>query len=152
MPSNKRRIIVDESSDDDEVVYCLKPKTVKNIRMVLEAIRDLFEDAVTTFERDDDDDETSEAEKFLLDNLCTDPGVLDIDNIMKLLEDEKNHLQVMDALACVQDYDYDWADITARIDSDQDQKEFRRIWDLLPRWAEAAKEQRTRASKKRKSE
>jgi hypothetical protein len=148
MPSNKRHIIVDESSDDEEVVYFLKPKTVKNLPMLLDAIAPLIEDSVTSFVRDDD--ETSETEKFLLKKLCTEPGVLDNDKIMKLLEDEKNHLQVMDALACVRGYDYDWADVVVYIDLDQDEWEIRRIWDLLPRWAVAAKEQRTRASKKRK--
>ena len=140
--------IVIEEPEVEKTLYVLGKKTLKNMPMFLHALAYVFEDTATSVVLDDD--ESSEAEKFLLRELCTEPGIFDEDKITKLLEDETNHLQVMDALACMQNYDFEWGDITAGIDSEEDEKEVLRIWNLLTKWAEAAKEQRTRASKKRK--
>jgi len=152
MPGTKR-IFVDEPSVDEEIVYCLTPETVKNMTKFLNALARQFEDIVVALGIGaEDDEDMSEREQFLYGDLCSKPGVFAVGEIMKRLENEKNHLQVMDALACMHDYDFDWDAIKDGIDSEEDEKEVHRIWRLLSKWADVANEQRTRASKKRKSE
>jgi predicted lipoprotein len=118
MAHSMKNILVIDEPEVEQTVYVLGKKTLKNISMFLDALARVFEH--TTEGMALDDDETSEAEKFLLAELCTKPGVFNVDKIKKLLEDENNHLQVMHALACMQNYDFEWRDVTDGIDSDED--------------------------------
>ena len=97
------------------------------------------------------DEESSEAEIFLMKELCTTPGTLDEEKILNLLKTEDNDLRVMEALYCLLGYDIDMRDVEEGCLSEKDVDEVRRIVRLLPRWHEAAKKKRMRDSKKAKS-
>jgi hypothetical protein len=101
---------------------------------------------------DEPDDESTEAETFLLTCLCSKPGTLDVEGILALIEaDEDTHLPVMEALDCLLGYDIDMHDVESFLDSEEDVAELRRIVEWLPKWAECAQQERVRASKKMKS-
>ena len=122
-------------------MYVMSKKTKKSIRVLVDAFHGPFWQAI---DGDEPDEESSEAEIFLLKTLCSSPGTLDVEKIMELLEDETNHLRVMQALYCLLDYDINMADVVDYLDSEEEVAEFRRVVRLLPRWAEV------RSSKKSK--
>jgi hypothetical protein len=128
MPKHKR--VVHDSSSDDEgerIIYVLGNRTKEFLPKFLEAF------AVPFWQNkggDEPDDESTEAETFLLTCLCSKPGTLDVEGILALIEaDEDTHLPVMEALDCL----------------------LGRIVEWLPKWAECAQQERVRASKKMKS-
>ena len=150
MPGNKR-VLVDDSSSDEEILYVLGKKTLKNMRMFLEA----FSEEFWRVKDGDEPDEDDEAEIFLMKTLCTEPGELDIEKILKLLEDEKNHLPVMEALECLLSYDIDRKHVDSHVLSDEEVAELHRIAELLPKWGKGARDEREKrasASKKATSE
>ena len=150
MPSNKR-ILVDDSSSDDETVYVyvLSNKTLQKMPMFVQAFSEPFWQQK---DGDEPDEESSTAETFLLKVLCSTPGTLDEEKILDLLKDEKNHLPVMEALECLLGYDLDMQDVESGLQSEQEVAEVRRIVRLLPKWAKIANEERSIAFKKAKSE
>ena len=146
MPGSKR-VLCDSSSDDEIVVFTLGKKTLKNFPTFLHAYSVPFHQHMDGQAIEDD---MSEAETFLLGELCTKPGTFDEDKIMRLLKDEANHLPVMEALAFLLNYDINLDDVTDGFD-EADTAEIKRINALLPRWAEIAKKERARLSKKANS-
>jgi hypothetical protein len=150
MPKHKR--VVHDSSSDDEgerIMYVLGNRTKEFLPKFLEAF------AVPFWQNkggDEPDDESTEAETFLLTCLCSKPGTLDVEGILALIEaDEDTHLPVMEALDCLLGYDIDMHDVESFLDSEEDVAELRRIVEWLPKWAECAQQERVRASKKMKS-
>ena len=141
-----KRVLCDSPSDD-EIDYVLCEKTVENFPKFLHAYSLPFWQQM---DGDDIEDDMSEAETFLLKDLCTKPGTFDEDKIMGLLKDKANHLPVMEALACLSGYDLDMRDVTDGLD-EEDIAEITRINALLPKWAGIAQKERSRASKKAKS-
>lgn len=148
MLSNKR-ILVYDSSSDDETVYVLGIKTLQNMPMFVQAFSGPFWQQK---DGDEPDEESSAAEVFLLKELCSTPGTLHEEKIIDLLKDEKNHLPVMEALECLLGYDLDMQDVESGLQSEQEVAEVRRIVRLLPKWAKVANEERSIAFKKAKSE
>jgi len=149
MPTHNKRVLVDSSSEDEEILYVLGEKTLKHIPMFVNAFTGPF---LQLADGEGPDEESSTAEIFLMTELCSKPGTLDDEKTVELLKDEKNHLPVMEALHCLLGYDLDMADVEASLTSEDEVAEVRRIVRLLPRWYEAANTERERASKKRKSE
>ena len=150
MPGNKR-VLIDESSSDEEILYVLGEKTLKHIPMFVNAFAGPFWQQK---DGEGPDEESSAAEIFLLTELCSKPGTLDEEKIVELLKDEKNHLPVMEALYCLLEYDLNMADVEDGLQSDEI-AEVRRIVARLPKWGKIAREERekrARAPKKAKSE
>jgi hypothetical protein len=147
MPGNKR-VLIDESSSDEEILYVLGKKTRKNMRMFLEAFKNPL---CHVFDGYDPDDST-EAENFLVKELCAEPGELDVDKVEELLLDENYHLPVMEALECLLGYDIDMRDVEAHLQSDEEVEDVRRIVARLPKWGGIAREKRAAFAKKAKSE
>jgi len=123
------------SESDEEIMYVLGKRTVKSMPMFLDVLSSLLYRAMNG---EDPDDDSSTHEVYLLDELRVN-GTLNTDKIIKLLEDERNHLKVMAALAHMMNYDNDLGEATMDLE-DADRAEFERIWALLPRWALAAAE------------
>jgi len=149
MPAHNRRVVSDSSSEDEEILYMLGEKTLKQIPMFVNAFAGPF---LQQKDGEGPDEESSAAEIFLMTELCSKSGTLDDEKIVELLKDEKNHLLVMEALHCLLGYDIDMADVEASLPSKDEVAEVRRIVRLLPRWYRAGVKERERASKKRKSE
>ena len=145
MPGSKR--VLCDSSSDDEIIYVLGKKTIKNIGTFMHAYSVPFWQHMAGGEIEDD---MSEAETLLLKDLCTKPGTFDEDKIMRLLKDEANHLPVMEALAFLLNYDINMRDVTDGFD-EKDIAEITRINALLLKWEGVAQKERARASKKAKS-
>ena len=131
----KRNIVV-ESDSDEEIVYVLGKRTVKSMPMVLNTLSEII---YWGMHDEDPQDDSSAHEVYLLDELRDGDRHLDINKILKLLEDEANHLKVMAALAVMTDYDIDLRETLDELDHEE-LTEFKRIWALLPRWARAADE------------
>jgi hypothetical protein len=131
----KRSIVVDSDSDE-EFRYVLGKRTVKSMPMVLNALSEII---YWGMHDEDPQDDSSAHEVYLLDELRDDDHHLDIDKILKLLEDEANHLKVMAALAVITEYDVDLRETTGELKAEE-LAEFERVWALLPRWARAADE------------
>ena len=131
----KRNIVV-ESDSDEEIVYVLGKRTVKSMPVVLNVLSSVL---YWSMHDEDPQDDSSAHEVYLLDELRDDDRHLDIDKILKLLEDEANHLKVMAALAVMTNYDVDLRETTGELEAEE-LAEFERIWALLPRWARAADE------------
>ena len=131
----KRNIVV-ESDSDEEVMYVLGKRTVKSMPMVLNVLSSVLYWAMHD---EDPEDDSSAHEVYLLDELRDEDRHMDIDKILKLLEEEANHLKVMAALAAITDYDIDLREATGELDAEE-LAEFERVWALLPRWARAADE------------
>ena len=148
MPGNKR-VLIDESSSDEEILYVLGKKTLQHMSMFVQAFSGPFWQQRNG---DEPDEESSVAEIFLLKELCSTPGTLDGEKILDLLKDEKNHLPVMEALGCLLDYDLDIADVEGGLQSEEEVAEVRRVARLLRQWGKIAAEERSKASKKAKSE
>ena len=127
----KRANVVIDDSSDEEIMFVLGKRTVKSMHKFLEAISWPFNQQ---FGGEELDEETSKHEAYLWNELCTEPGNLDISKITDLLKDEKNHESVMLALACLGNYDLDLRDAEDTLDGEDEVKEFRRIWKLLGRW------------------
>ena len=150
MPTHSKRVLVDSSSEDEEILYVLGSRTKKFLPTFLAAVADSFFWEIYDGEPNE---ESSDAEIYLLKRMCTTPGTLDVDGILAMIEqDEGNHLPIMEALCCLLGYDIDMADVEDGLQSEDEIAEVRRIVRLLPRWYEAANTERERASKKRKSE
>jgi hypothetical protein len=149
MPTHNKRVLVDSSSEDEEILYVLGEKTLKNMRMFVNAFAGPFWQQK---DGEGPDEESSAAEIFLLTKLCSTPGTLDEEKIVELLKDEQNHLPVMEALYCLLGYDLNMADVEVSLLSEDEVAEVRRIVRLLPKWYRAGVTERERASKKRKSE
>jgi len=149
MPAHNRRVVSDSSSEDEEILYMLGEKTLKQIPMFVNAFAGPFWQQK---DGEGPDEESSAAEIFLMTELCSKSGTLDDEKIVELLKDEQNHLPVMEALHCLLGYDIDMADVEASLPSKDEVAEVRRIVRLLPRWYRAGVKERERASKKRKSE
>ena len=147
MPTHNKRVLVDSSSEDEEILYVLGEKTLKHIPMFVNAFAGPFWQQK---DGEGPEEDSSTAEIFLLTELCSKPGTLDEEKIVELLKDEKNHLPVMEALYCLLEYDLDRADVEDGLQSEEI-AEVRRIVRLLPRWYRAGVTERERASKKRKS-
>jgi len=130
--STTKRVLVDDSSEE-EIMYVMSNKTKNSIRILVGAFHGPFWQAK---DGEEPDEESSEAEIFLLKTLCSSPGTLDVEKIMELLEDETNHLRVMQALYCLLGYDLSMEDVEEYLDSDEEVAEVRRVVRLLPRWAE----------------
>ena len=126
----------------------LASKTRENMGLFLSAFKEPFWQQK---DGDEPDEESSEAETFLMKELCTKPGTLDEEKILNLLKTEDNDLCVMEALYCLLGYDLDMRDVEDSLQSEKEVKEVRRIVRLLPKWHEAAKKKRMRDSKKAKS-
>jgi hypothetical protein len=131
-----KRSIVVESDSDEEIVYVLGKRTVKSMPVVLNTLSEIIYWGMND---EEPGDESSEREIYLLDELRDGDRHLDISKILKLLEDEANHLKVMAALAVMTDYDIDLRETLNELD-DEELTEFKRVWALLPRWARAADE------------
>ena len=149
MPTHNKRVLVDSSSEDEEILYVMGKKTLKNMPMFVHAFAGPFWQQK---DGEGPDEESSAAEIFLMTELCSTPGIFDEEKIVALLKDEKNHLPVMEALYCLLGYDLSMPDVEAGLQSDEEVAEVRRIVSLLPRWYQYAVKERERASKKRKSE
>ena len=143
-----KRVIVETSDDDEPIQYVLGSRTKKFLPKFLAAVADSFFWEIYDGEPNE---ESSEAEIFLLKRMCTTPGTLDVDGILAMIEqDEDNHLPIMEALCCLLGYDIDMEDVEHYLDSEEEIGELRRIVNWLPKWEECG--QKERASKKRKSQ
>ena len=121
---------------EEEIMYVLGKRTVKSMPMVLNTLSEII---YWGMHDEDPQDDSSAHEVYLLDELRDGDRHLDITKILKLLEDEANHLKVMAALAVMTDYDIDLRETLDELDHEE-LTEFKRIWALLPRWARAADE------------
>ena len=121
---------------DEEIVYVLGKRTMKSMPMVLDVLSSVLYWAM---HEEDPEDDSSEQEVYLLNELRDSGRHLDINKILKLLENEANHLKVMAALAVMTNYDVDLTETTRELEAEE-LAEFERVWALLPRWARAADE------------
>ena len=131
----KRNIVV-ESDSDEEIVYVLGKRSVKSMPMVLDVLSSVLYWAMHD---EDPEDDSSAHEVYLLNELRSNDHHLDIDKILKLLEDEANHLKVMAALAAMTNFDLELSEAKGELEAEE-LAEFERVWALLPRWARAADE------------
>ena len=102
--------------------------TIASIPLFVDAFNEPFWKAKNG---DEPDEDSSEAEVFLLTKMCKTAGNLDKETIMELMKDEKNHSSVMGGLACLLGYDIDMRDVEAFLRDDEEIKEFRRIMLIL---------------------
>ena len=149
MPNNKRKVVEDSSDEEDKIVYVLGKRTLANMRLFLMAIE---QPLWQVKDGEGPDEESTDAEKFLLGTICTKPGQIDVDKTMELLKEDHNHLPVMEALGCIFSFDLDMKDIEDFAGTAEEVEEIRRILKYLPKWGKIATEERERASKKCKSE
>ena len=99
MQNNKRVLLVASDADGERIPYVLDNRTKKFLPKFLEAFAGPF---WQNKDGDEPDEESSEAETFLLKCLCRTPGTLDVDGIVdRIKQDDDNHLPVMDALCCL---------------------------------------------------
>ena len=131
----KRSIVIDSDSEE-EIVYVLGKRCLKSMPMFLGVISSVLYESM---HGEDPQDDISAHEVYLLNELRDGDHHLDMQKILKLLEDEANHLKVMAALAVVTTYDVDLCDATVDLE-DKYLSEFGRILAFLPRWARAADE------------
>ena len=137
MPSNKRRIVVDSESEDEEIVYVLGKKTLKSFK---DFFLDSYRHALGSLDADDDEDD--HALNYLHKNMYSaEDDCFDADAALELLNNEKNHVDVMAALEAGRNYDLDFEEQASYLDKDQD-KELRRILRLLSRWHDMAETQK----------
>ena len=87
--STKKRVLVDSSSEE-EIVYVISDKTRASMAVFISAINLPFWQQK---DGDEPDEESSEAEIFLMKELCTTPGTLDEEKILNLLKTEDNDLR-----------------------------------------------------------
>ena len=102
--------------------------TIASIPLFVDAFNEPFWQAKNGEEPDED---SSEAEVFLLTKMCKTAGNLDKEQIMKLMKEEKNHPSVMGGLACLLGYDIDMRDVEAFLKNEEEIEQFRRFVDLL---------------------
>ena len=142
-----KRVIVETSDDDEPIQYVLGSRTKKFLPTFLAAYAGPFWQNCSC----DVDEESSDAEIYLLERMCTTPGTLDVDGILAMIEqDEDNHLPIMEALCCLLGYDIDMEDVESSLESEEEIGELRRIVNWLPKWEECGQKERLRASKKAK--
>ena len=131
--------IVADDDDDDEIVYHLGKRTIKHMPRFLEVFSYAIMEASPGEEGDEGPNE------LYLFSLLDSEGSLDINRIMELLKDEKNHMKIMCALYAATIYDLDfgqaskWTEAAGWIDDD-DKREFYRIYALLSKWMDKARE------------
>lgn len=77
------------------------------------------------------DEESSKEEVFLLEELCSTYGTLDLDRILSHLEDEEKHLPVMASLACLLRYDLDVRDVEEYLETEEEMKMLRKFCGAL---------------------
>ena len=89
--------------------------------------------------KDPENDEASEHEIYLLNELRLDKAQLNIPKIMRLLNNDENFLQVRSALAYMKNYDMELRDIKRELEGEE-KTDFDEVWDdILVRWESYAK-------------
>ena len=143
MPAKLHTIRVDSDDSDeefDEYIYILSQRTIRAMPMFIRAVNPSFEALAlgwTTFEANDVDPLALNvcSEAYLIEELCSGDS-LDISKIMSLLSHRENHLHVMSALACIEDFHLDLVEVEDSLKSECELKAFKRLWKSLPRWRE----------------
>ena len=138
MPSNKRKVVLDsDSEDDEEIVYVLGKKTIESLNKFF---LDSYGHAMGSI--DFNEDEEDPAKVYLQKKMYSaEDDCFDADATLELLKDEKNHMDVMTALAAGCDYDLDFEEQASYLDEEQ-AKELRRILALMSRWYDVAENQK----------